>query len=413
VALGLLSLALLLGVTPSAAPEQAVAAQARPSAVPGPERSGDTLFPDLGNGGYDVQHYDIRLRFTPSTKQIAATTVIRARAEQQLSSFTLDLQGLTVTSVRVDGRTARFRRHGHKLVVSPVGPVTGTFTTAVVYRGKPVTHIDPDGSKDGWVPTPDGATVVSEPVGAMTWFPNNNTPRDKATFRTAITVPADLAVAGNGDLTSRRRHGSTRTWTWTQTRQMATYLAMISIGKYKVYHSTMTTSAGRRLPIWSFVDPTLGSLLAQRRLIPTIIRFQERQFGPFPFTSAGIVVKKTGVGYALETQNRPYFDGPPTTLTLVHEFAHQWYGDSVTPRDWGDVWLNEGFANLSEALWTAAHGGPSTAAQFRATYRANPARSKLWSPAPAALTKAANLFADPVYVRGCMTLEALRQTVGT
>ena len=105
-----------------------------------------------------------------------------------------------------------------------------------------MTHIDPDGALDGWIPTGDGATVLSEPVGAMTWFPNNNTPWDKATFDVAVNVPKDLEVAGNGDLTSRTRHGSTTTWHWQQRRPMATYLAMISIG------------AVRRLPLDDALD---------------------------------------------------------------------------------------------------------------------------------------------------------------
>jgi aminopeptidase N len=193
---------------------------------------------------------------------------------------------------------------------------------------------------------------------------------------------------------------------------MATYLSMISIGKYDVYHSTMTTTSGRKLPIWSFIEPKLGSLSAERKLIPSIVRFEERRFGAYPFTSVGIVVKDLGVGYALETQNRPVFDGTPDTLTLVHEIAHQWYGDSVTPRDWGDIWLNEGFATYAESLWTAAHKGPSTKAQFQQTYRDNPASSKLWKPAPAALKRPADLFSNPVYDRGGMTLEALRERVG-
>ena len=103
--------------------------------------------------------------------------------------------------------------------------------------------------------------MLSEPVGAMTWFPNNNTPRDKATFTIAITAPSTFEVAGNGDLDSRRKHdGAATTWTWRQREPMATYLAMISIGQYDVYRSTMRLRSGRKLPVWSFVDPALGTL---------------------------------------------------------------------------------------------------------------------------------------------------------
>jgi aminopeptidase N len=369
----------------------------------------DSLFPEVGSSRYNVKHYAISLTYQTSGT-IKAKTTFTAKARKPLRSFSLDLEGLTVDKVRVNGHVADFSRRDNKLIIKPLKAVDGRFKVAIKYHGKPVTHIDPDGAQDGWIPTTDGATVLSEPVGAMTWFPNNNTPRDKATFDMKITVPRKLEVAGSGDLRNVRKHDGQETWRWVQPKQQATYLAMISIGNYDVYHSTMTTTTGRRIPIWSFIEPKLGSLATERALIPKVIRFEERRFGRYPFNSAGIVVKETGVGYALETQNRPVFDGIPDDVTIVHEFAHQWYGDSVTLSDWGDIWLHEGFAGYAEWLWTAAHGGPSTAEQFQKAYD-DP--QTVWSPAPAKLTDPADLFGDQSYTRGAMTLEALRQKVGS
>jgi aminopeptidase N len=372
----------------------------------------DSLFPEVGSSRYDVKHYAISLAYQTSGN-IKAKTTLTAKTRKPLRRFSLDLEGLTVDSVWVDGHRAEFSRRDNKLIIKSWKVLDGRFSATIKYHGKPVTHIDPDGAQDGWIPTSDGATVLSEPVGAMTWFPNNNTPRDKATFDMKITVPSKLEVAGSGDLKSVRKNSGKETWRWVQPYQQATYLAMISIANYDVYHSTMTTTTGRKLPIWSFIQPDLGSLSAERALVPKAIRYLERRFGPYPFNSAGIVVKETGVGYALETQNRPVFDGVPDDLTNVHEWAHQWYGNSVSLSDWGDIWLNEGFATYAEWLWTASHGGPSTAEQFQKEYDAHPASDSLWSPAPAKLTDPADLFGEPGYLRGAMTLEALRQKVGS
>jgi aminopeptidase N len=360
-----------------------------------------------------VKHYAIGLTFK-SSGEIKAKTTLIAKAKKRLKSFSLDLEGLTVDSVKVDGHKADFSRRDNKLIIKPSKVLDGRFSATIRYHGKPVTHIDPDGSSEGWLPTDDGATTLNEPVGAMTWYPNNNTPRDKATFDMKITVPAKLEVAGSGDLRSIRKHDGRETWRWVQPYQQATYLSMISIGNYDVYRSTMRTTTGRTLPIWSFIEPKLGTQEAARALIPKAIRFMERRSGPYPFNSAGIVVKDIGVGYALETQNRPVFDTPEgetvDDLINVHEWAHQWYGNSVTLSDWGDIWLNEGFAQYAEWLWEAAQGGPSAAEQFQNAYD-DP--DTVWSPAPACLTDPADLFGQQSYLRGAMTLEALRQEVGS
>lgn len=398
-----------LVTAPAAAAPVAVAPALAPARAGSPV---DSLFPEVGHSEYDVLHYRVALTYLVTNGSIRARTTIKAKTDRRLTAFALDLEGLQVDEVRVNGRAARYERDGTTLTVSPTKAVRGTFTTTVSYHGRPTTHIDPDGAADGWIPTRDGATTLNEPVGAMTWFPNNNTPRDKATFDIAVTVPAALEVASNGVLKSRTTTGTRTTWNWQQRRPMATYLSMISIGDYDVYRSSMRLRSGKKLPIWSFIQPSLGSLAEERALVPKIIRFYEQRYGRYPFDSAGIVVKDLGVGYALETQDRPVFDGKPDPGTVAHEFAHQWFGDSVTPKDWGDIWLNEGFATYAEWVWSATQGGDSPRQIFDETYAENAADSDLWSPAPADLGDGANLFSEPVYTRGAMTLEALRRKIG-
>jgi aminopeptidase N len=167
----------------------------RPVGAPG---VGDSLFPRAGNGGYDALHYDLRLRWQRSG-EIRAVAAITARSSKRLKAFNLDFYKLRVDSIEVNGLPARFTRSGQELTVRPRREIRDDrrFVTTVRYSGIPKTYIDPDGAKDGWIRTSDGATVLSEPVGAMTWFPSNNTPRDKAAYDVRLNVPGSLEAVSN------------------------------------------------------------------------------------------------------------------------------------------------------------------------------------------------------------------------
>jgi aminopeptidase N len=373
---------------------------------------GDTLFPAQGNAGYDVRHYGVVLGYDPATNHLDATTTIRSRAHRELRTFHLDLSGLTVDTVLVDGRAATFERSGHELVVSPAKPVRGGFTTTVGYSGTPSEHTDADGSTEGWVRTTDGAIALGEPVGAMTWLPSNNTPGDKATYTFRVTAPSTVQVAANGNLAKKIAHGTDTTWVWQARDPMSTYLATVAIGTFDVYRSSTTSITGRTIPIWSFADPSADLPQATRDGLKDVIRFEEKLFGPYPFTSAGMIVDNAHVGYALETQTRPFYPGGVGTSTLVHEVAHQWYGDSVTLRDWHDIWLAEGFATYAEWLWGARHGDQTPAEHFDDLYRTRPDNG-LWDPAPRKFIDSEDLFGSAVYDRGAMTLQVLRERVGS
>ncbi|WP_246561978.1 M1 family metallopeptidase [Streptomyces roseirectus] len=381
----------------------------------GADGVGDPYFPRAGNGGYDVTHYGLTLGYTPATRQLTGTAVISARATRQLTSYNLDLTGLDVEEVTVDGEPARTSRAGQELTVRPRGGVGegDVFTTTVRYSGVPRTLTDPDGSKEGWLPTADGAIALGEPVGSMAWFPGNHHPSDKATYDLTVTVPEGLTAVSNGELRSEKAVAGGRTFVWHSGEPMASYLATLAIGRFEVRRT------GGELPTYVAVDPTQAA--ASRAVLgrlDEVLEWGVENFGAYPFRSAGAIVERPGdAGYALETQTRPFFAGPPELGTFVHELAHQWFGNSVTPRSWRDMWLNEGFATYAEWLWSEDHDGESAQEIFDAVYAGDyyedaEDNDAVWEFPPGDPPGADRISDPPVYFRGAMAVHKIRQLLG-
>ncbi|MFF7194750.1 M1 family metallopeptidase [Streptomyces sp. NPDC008079] len=410
----------------TAAPERTAADRTAPdrtghasgSADVGAPGVGDRLFPRAGNGGYDVTHYGLDLAYDPGSGKLRGTAVVTATATQPLARFDLDLSGLTVTRVTVDGRSAAVDRADSELKVTPATPLRdgARFETTVTYEGVPPTLTDPDGSHEGWFRTDDGALALGEPVGAMAWFPSNNHPSDKAAYDITVTVPHGLTAVSNGELVDSADRGGETAFHWRAEEPMATYLATVAIGHFDITRSR----TGGGVPVYVAVDPRSDdpTTAAALRRIPEIVDWESGLFGPYPFSSVGAIVDHLPsgrVGYALEAQTKPVFPGdgepgdPAVPLdTLVHELSHQWFGDSVTPAAWQDMWLNEGFATYAEWLWQEHEGG-RTVERSAAAALADPANSAF---PPAAPPGPDRISDAPVYGGGALVLYQLREALG-
>lgn len=390
----------LLGVVWIAAP----AAAEKPADEP--------FFPQAGNRGYDASYYEVDLRYDSQSGGVKAETTMYALPSQRLSRFSLDFSGPQVTEVRVNGRRAGFSRKDGKLTVVPKSalPAGEYVTVAVSYSGVPPKIVDPDGTSEGWYRTDDGVLAVGEPQGTAAWIPCDNVPADKAKFDFVITVPKRLKAVANG-----RRHrivhrGGLTTYDWREGRPMSTYLAVLDVGRGKIVAGTVAGG-----PAYTLIDPRLERrslpVLAE---LPEIVRFESGLFGPYPFSSAGSIVDYAPkLGYALETQSRPIYPYVPDLTTVVHETAHQWFGDSVGLKRWPEIWLNEGFATWTEWYYAERHGRRSAKAIFKSLYRVPASDQAFWNPPSAHPGSAKNLFGPSTYIRGAMALEALRLKIGT
>jgi aminopeptidase N len=374
--------------------------------TPGAPGIGDPYFPLMGNGGYEVDHYALDLHVWPRANRIRAVATISATATQALSAFNLDFRGLRVTSLAVDGRQAAVTRRGGEMTVTPAAPISSgaAFTVVVAYHGRPqpIAHI-------GWGPTADGTTVFAEPNGSPGWFPCNDHPSDKATYSFIVTVPRAYRAIANGLLDSvQRRRGST-TFAWREPEPMATYLATVTTGHFRIRPSTVDG-----LPAWTAVAPGQGRRSGPGlRKLPRIIPFLSARFGPYPFTSTGSIVVPGQSQTALETQTRPVYLGAPSSEIVAHETAHQWFGDSVSLAQWSDIWLNEGFATFSQWLWDVRGSDQGMHAIFRKLYRAKrPLGYRRFWKLPPGAPGPKKLFSAEVYFRGGLTLEALRERLG-
>ncbi|RVW00540.1 M1 family metallopeptidase [Rhodococcus xishaensis] len=379
-----------------------------------PDEPIDPYLPRHGNRGYRVSRYDLALVYKVHSNRLAGTASITATTTDVRSRFTLDLaQAMQVSKVSVNGRrSAKFTHRGGQLTITPAQkiPAGGILAVTVQYAGNPQPIASMWGDV-GWEELTEGSLVASQPNGAASWFPCNDHPSCKASYRISITTDSPYHAVANGKLVSRQTKASQTTWVYEQTEPMASYLATVQIGPY-----VRRRVDGGRVPMYALHPTDLRTRFDHdfgRQ--PRMMAVFEELFGPYPFADYSVVITGDDLEIPIEAQRMSIFganhcDGRRGSERLVaHELAHQWFGNSLTVGMWKDIWLHEGFACYAEWLWSENSGGPDAdthALEAHRELRCKPQDIVLGDPGPQLM------FDDRIYKRGALTLHTLRQTIG-
>ena len=406
-----LSVALTVGLTGATA---TAGARVPLAPVDGASGIGDPYWPLDGNGGIDVASYAIANRYALATGRLRGRTTIELTATSDLSSFSLDFL-LRVSKVSVDGVAADFAKTdgGHELRITPAAPLAaGTSHTVVVtYADSPAKYSY--AGENNWLASKREVVTMNEPHMAPWWFPANDHPLDKAIVDVKVRVPRGREVISNGELKGTKTRKGSTTWHWRADEPMVPYLAFFAAGDFTIERGTH-----RGLPWLVAVSEGLSESdqrdsMRLMRKTPRVVAGLEKDLGDYPFSVVGGITTSLNPGFALENQTRPTYPavGGSYTSLVVHELAHQWFGDDIAVQGWRDIWLNEGFATFMEWRWTETHGGRSAAALLENYYDNVAASSDFWE-VVVADPGAAKIFDSAIYGRGAMTLQALRNRVG-
>ncbi|GAA1465386.1 M1 family metallopeptidase [Microbacterium thalassium] len=371
----------------------------------------DGYTPESGDASFDVESYDLDISYRVRTNRLDGHAIINAELTEPARSVTLDLVGLRVSKLSVDGMARSYSQDGRKVRVTLPKPMEAgeRFSIDITYGGAPRPRRSRWGLI-GWEELTDGAIVAAQPTGAPTWFPCNDRPDDRALYTMSIAVEPEYSVAATGRFVSRDRTGGLRAWRFASSVPTATYLAAVHIGRY------VTTPIGAVGDIPVVVNHPSNLRAAIKRTFAPVERMLEvfgSAFGPYPQEHCTIVVTPDELEIPLEAQGLVVFGAnhlnPAHERLVAHELAHQWFGNSVGVARWRDIWLNEGFACYAEWVWAEAAGGPTageSAANHYERIAALPQDLVISDPGPDLM------FDDRVYKRGALTLHALRVQLG-
>lgn len=384
-----------------------------PPLLPDIGSMGDPYIPELGNLGYDVQRYTLQFTLDPANPYvIGQATLDILSTSAPLYQLWLDFTGFNISRVEIDGIPATYVRQDKKLIINlPLAKNAGnSFTVTIAYQGEPQTAPSPYipvAETLGFYYPGDGSLFAfSEPDGARHWFPANDHPRDKATFRIELTVPTGLTGVANGNLITTEELGDQSRFVWEHNYPMATYLAVVAVGEYVRLESV--SDNGIPLRHYIFAD-AVEEFQKYAGINEEALAWMSELFAPYPFDSYGYVTVNLP-GLSMETQTMVLLSTHMIgQRTMTHELAHQWFGDWVSLDSWGEMWRNEGFATYATIMWLNRNDPEALELEMagvESAVQANNSSHPLLNPPANAL------FGYETYFKGALLIHALRQQIG-
>lgn len=365
----------------------------------------------------DVAHYDVDLFVDMDGKKIGGRSQIELELLDSLTtSFFIHLTTPEILQATINNKNASFIRAGDKVYFTLAHP-SSPILLDIEYSGTPGN----DGFGgfffvNGYAHTVGEGLNSADPSMLRHWIPSHDVPYDKATIDLRVTVPNDLDAFSNGVLLSTTAQNVTKTFHWQETNPIATYLIAIAVGNYVMLEKDYQSIAGHSIPLEFYVFPeSVSEAEIDWTHLPTMMDFFERHFAPYPFERYSMAQaynrgamehqQMTTYSYQLITGDNRY------DYIMAHELAHHWWGDLVTLGDWRDIWLNEGFATYSEALYFESLYGQDYLAEYmdalQSVYLGEVSRRghfPIYDPD--------YMWGGTIYQKGAWVLHMLRWTIG-
>lgn len=376
----------------------------------------------------DIRHYSIVVDVDIANKSIKASTEVSLNLSEKTDTILLDLIHLyTVTKIKVNNKTVSFKQHDDKIyITSATGFIVGNQKVMIEYNGIPPVAVKPPWNGGfTWAKDNNGNDWVSiniQAEGGKMYFPCKDHPSDEPNEGAdlKITIPKGLVVAGPGLLMSVTTKKDKSTYYWKTNYTISNYCIVFNIGKYTVVKDEYTTILGNKVPIEYYVlevDVDKAKKVIELKKRDT--KILEKYFGEYPW-----VKEKIGIGEVpnsgMEHQTMITFDnkfsyrqvgGQEYSDNLFHEYAHEWWANKVTNKDWGHMWIQEGIATYAEALAMYELGGEEAYSQMIDGHKRGSRNRKPIVPGEV-VTEAEVYAGGDIYLKGSFFMHSLRYVIG-